>query len=435
MDLAWISLAALLVVVVASCTIRLNPGVLSIVLAWAIVVWVAPHFATPAGGKLGMKELVGGFPVDLFLTLVGVTLLFTQAQVNGTLDRVTFAAVRLCRGNVGLMPIMFGLLAATLASIGAGNIATAALLSPVAMATAHRAGIPPFLMAVMVTHGAIAGALSPVSPTGVIANTLLRERMNLEHLEWQLYVHNLAANLLVALAGYFLFGGWALFARRYHGAAEDTATTSDGHNGIGYNGIKHNGIPRNHAVTLGIIAALIVLVVGFKTHVGMTALAGAALLTLFRMANEDEAIRKMPWAVIVMVCGVTVLTALLEKTGGADRLTDMIGRVSTPATVAAVTALLAGVISVYSSTSGVVLPAFLPLVPRLAAEVGGSQLAIASAIIVGGHLVDSSPLSTIGALCVTCAAAGEDRQVLFRQMLLWGLSMAVVGAGISWLFF
>ncbi|MCI0642492.1 MAG: hypothetical protein L0Y72_29775 [Gemmataceae bacterium] len=425
MDLAWISLAALLIVVVASCTIRLNPGVLSIVLAWVIVVWIAPAFETPGERSLGMRELVAGFPVDLFLTLVGVTLLFTQAQVNGTLDRVTFAAVKLCRGNVGLMPIMFGLLAAALASIGAGNIAAAALLSPVAMATAHRAGIPAFLMAVMVTHGAIAGAMSPVSPTGVIANSLLRERMNLVNLEWQLYAYNLAANLFVAFAGYFLFGGRKLFSRWFDGTADEAGQSTDG----------NNSIQRTHAVTLAVIAGLILLVVGFKTHVGMTALAGAAFLTLFRFADEGKAIQRMPWGVILMVCGVTVLTALLEKTGGADRLTDMIGHVSTPATVAAVTAFLAGVISVYSSTSGVVLPAFLPLVPRLAAEVGGSQLAIASALVVGGHLVDSSPLSTIGALCVTSAGVGEDRQVLFRLMLLWGLSMAVVGAGISWLLF
>ena len=45
--------------------------------------------------------------MQLFLTLAGVTLLFTQAQLNGTLDRVAHAAVRICRGNTGLVPVMF----------------------------------------------------------------------------------------------------------------------------------------------------------------------------------------------------------------------------------------------------------------------------------------------------------------------------------------
>ena len=42
--------------------------------------------------------------------------------------------MRCCRGNAALMPIMFFVLAAALASIGPGNIATAALLAPMAMA-------------------------------------------------------------------------------------------------------------------------------------------------------------------------------------------------------------------------------------------------------------------------------------------------------------
>jgi hypothetical protein len=54
---------------------------------------------------------------------------------------------------------------------------------------------------------------------------------------------------------------------------------------------------------------------------------------------------------------------------------------------------------------------------------------------VGGHLVDVSPLSTIGAICLATAAANEDRQVLFNKLLAWGLSMAVVGAVVCWVFF
>jgi hypothetical protein len=66
---------------------------------------------------------------------------------------------------------------------------------------------------------------------------------------------------------------------------------------------------------------------------------------------------------------------------------------------------------------------------------GGEPLAIASSMIVGGHLVDSSPLSTIGAVCIASAPLGEDRRVLFLKVLFWGLSMAVVGAVYCWVFF
>ena len=91
--------------------------------------------------------------------------------------------------------------------------------------------------------------------------------------------------------------------------------------------------------------------------------------------------------------------------------------------------------SVYSSTSGVVLPAFLPLVPGLAAQLPGASAAgIAMSMNIGGHLVDVSPLSTIGALCIASAGAGDTRK-LFNQLLAWGLSMAVVGAVLCYVLF
>ncbi len=210
MDLAWISLAALLLVVVVSCTTTVNAGLLSIALAWILGIYVAPAFGQP----LSMKQLIGGFPVDLCLTLIGVTLLFSQAHVNGTLDKVARFAVRGCRGDLGLMPVMFFLLAMVLSSIGAGNIAGTALMAPLAMTMAHRAGIPALLMAIMVAHGALAGALSPFSPTGIIADKLMQEELGLSGFETRLYLYNLAGNAFVGLTGYLLLGGWRLFGRK-----------------------------------------------------------------------------------------------------------------------------------------------------------------------------------------------------------------------------
>ena len=85
-----------------------------------------------------VNTVMAGFPSQLFLTLIGVTLLFALAETNGTLERITHHAVRLCRGNCGTIPIMFFALGAVVSSIGPGNIATAALLAPLAMATAVR---------------------------------------------------------------------------------------------------------------------------------------------------------------------------------------------------------------------------------------------------------------------------------------------------------
>src|SRR2546421_136117 len=136
-----------------------------------------------------------------------------------------------------------------------------------------------------------------------------------------------------------------------------------------------------HSVTLLVIALLVAGVLLLKMDIGLGAFAAAVLLTLLRAADERKAIERIPWGVILMVCGVTVLTSLLNKTGGLDRFAELVARVSTPWTAPGVIAFASGVLSVYSSTSGVVLPAILPAVPKLIVQLGGGDpLAIASSV-------------------------------------------------------
>ena len=411
MNLALVSVSALTLAVLISCFSRLNVGVLSIAMAWIVGVYM---------GKLPVAQVMAGFPSQLFLTLAGVTLLFAMAQSNGTLTRLTHHAVRLCRGNAGTIPIIFFVLGALISSMGPGNISTAALLTPIAMATASRAGIPLFLMAIMVGNGANSGALSPFAPTGIIVNGIMAKNQ-LPGLETQAYLYNLGAHAVIAFAGYALFGGLRLFAadRRVEVVDPEGARAFD----------------RRQWITLGVIALLLISVLAFGAHVGLAAFVAAVLLVAVNAADDGEAIKLMPWRVIVMVCGVTVLIALVERFQGLALMVQWIAQVSTPATVTFVVALITGIVSVYSSTSGVVLPAFLPLVPGLAAQLpGASAVAIAMSMNIGGHLVDTSPLSTIGALCIASAGATDSRK-LFNQLLAWGLSMALVGAVFCYVLF
>src|SRR6185295_1143350 len=108
----------------------------------------------------------------------------------------------------------------------------------------------------------------------------------------------------------------------------------------------------------------------------------------------------------------------------------LLAHIATPGTAKGVMAFVTGIISTYSSTSGVVYPTFLPAVPGLVQQMGGGNpLEIAYSINVGAALVDVSPLSTLGALCIAAAAPlGGDPRSMFRIMLLWGFSMCVVGA-------
>ena len=414
---AWLSLGALVVVMIVSCTTQLNVGVIALALAWVIGAGV---------GQIKLDAVPAGFPTQLFLTLVGVTLLFTQAQVNGTLDRIAHLAVRLCRGNAGMIPVMFFLLGSALGSLGPGNISTAALLGPMAMSVAGRAAIPPFLMAIMVGNGAQSAALSPFAPTGLIVNPLMM-KIGLGGHEWWTYLTNLAAHAIVAFSGYLLLGGWKLFKSTYAGEAP--------------RGADEHRFTRAHFITIGIILAVLAAVIGLKAHIGMAAFAGAVLLAALRVADHEQAIRRIPWTPIVMVSGVSVLVALLEKTGGLDLFESLLARFATPGTLTGAMAFVTGLVSVYSSTSSVVLPTFLPTVPGVierldpTGALGISALAVASSMNVGAHLVDMSPLSTTGAVCIAAIADPTQVRPTYNKLLAWGLSMTVIGAIGCYLFF
>jgi Na+/H+ antiporter NhaD/arsenite permease-like protein len=410
-SLGLITLIALALAIFLSCVTRLHIGLVSILFAWIIGVYL---------GGMTVGEVTAGFPVSLFLTLTGVTLLFSQAHVNGTLGKVAHSAVGVCKGRVGLVPILYFTLAAVLASAGPGNIAITGLLAPVAMATAERMRIPLFLMAIMVGNGANSGSLSPIAPTGLVVSGIM-DGIGLGGMEAWTWLYNFAAHAMVAFTAYFIFGGWGLFRRT------ERVETGGG---------DAEALDRNNVVTLVMIGLLILGVLTLGLNIGMAAIAAAVVLSLARAADDDDAIRGVPWGTILLVCGVTVLIGLLEQTNGIELLTGFVSGIATRATIVPLVGFISGLVSAYSSTSGVVLPAFLPMVPGLSASMGGGlDAALATTMNVAGHLVDVSPISTIGALCVASVAVGPESRRLFNQLLAWGLSMTVVGALLCWVLF
>ena len=356
--------------------------------------------------------MLGLFPSSLFLTLAGVTLLFGIAQINGTLGVLARRGVRLCGGTPSLLPPLFFGLACVLSMIGPGAIAASALVAPLAMTAGIAAGVSPFLMALMVANGANAGNLSPFSAVGVIVQAQMH-KAGLPHNDWSIFAANFVAHALVAGAAYLLFGGLKLLR-----APRVAAVTAD-----------DAMLTARQWFTLGVLALWIAGVVAFKINPGLSAFAAAAVLIMARTVEDQEAVAAIPWSVLLMVSGVSVLVGVLEKTGGMDLFSSLLAQIATPGTVNGAMAFVTGLISTYSSTSGVVYPAFLPMVPGLVAKLGGGNpLEIALSINVGAAIVDVSPLSTIGALCIAGLPAGGDAKKLFRQMLLWGLVMIVVGA-------
>ncbi len=357
-----------------------------------------------------MDAILGGFPSGLFVTLAGVTVLFTLSEANGSIALVAHRMLAAARGRQFLVPIAIFAIAGLVAMVGPGAIVSVAIVVPVAMAIGRRAGIAPFLTSLMVANGANAGNLSPLSAVGIIANTRMAAAGLGGH-EWKVFAANFFAHVLVGAAAY------ALLFRRDSGAAPAGPAAEPG------------DFTTARRITLAVIVLWVAGVVGLALPIGLSAFAAAAAIIVLRASDEGTAIRRMPWSAILMVCGMTMLVTLVEKSGGMDVFTAMLARLARPATLNGIIALVTGVISTYSSTSAVVLPTFLPTVPGLVQQVGGGHpLAVALSINVGASLVDVSPLSTLGALCVATIAEPDASRDLFRKLLIWGLSMSIVGA-------
>lgn len=410
MDLASITLVALLVAIIVSCFSPSNIGFLAIALAYGIgVVYDLP-----------VKTIIKGFPVSLFLILVGVMLMFTMLKVNGTLEKLTKNVLKLAKGNAGLLPILIFLITFVLSSVGPGNIAMIALVAPIGMALAGEAMINPVMMAVMIVNGANAGALSPIAPTGIVSN-MLTDRLGLPDISMKIYLNSLWVNVAVGALAYVLFGGMKLWTAK---------TESKGVE------IEVEPFTRNQIIGLVAVVFLVCSVIFFKTNVGLTAFVIAVLFTIFGIADEEAAVKAMPWNAVMMVSGVSLLMEFVGAAGGLDIFTTLLAKIATPNTVTGVLGFICGAISAYSSSSGVVMPAFIPLVPDLITKMGGGDaIAMVSAIDAGAHVVDASPLSVGGALCIGCAAAWVDKKKMFKQLMAWGLSMSLVGGITCWILF
>ncbi|MCE9607708.1 MAG: hypothetical protein K8U03_22700 [Planctomycetia bacterium] len=416
MDLAVVCLVVLVVVLVVSCVSSLNVGLAALAAAWIIGAYVAPYYES----KIDVATVIAGFPVKLFLDLAGTTLLFAAAQVNGTLGLLVDGGVQLCGGRARWVPLFYFFLAAVWAAFGPGNIAAAALLAPSALALSARLKIPPLVMIIAVAHGAIAGGASSLTPIGLIIADNFRKH-GLQEAFVSTIAMNAVVNAVLAFGGMLLFGGRWWFKTSAVAGPVDAEPVEVA---------PPAQITTSHVVTLAAILGLIVAVLAVRNlNLGFAAISAAVLVFVTRSADESASIRSMPWNVVLLVTGVSTFVALCEKTGAVDLISQSMKYVADERTVVGWSAFVTGTISIFSSTSGVVLPTFLPAVGDIVREVGGGNPgSVATAIVVGSNAVDVSPLSTIGALCIAAAAKTTDTRPLFNRMLLWGFAMAPLAA-------
>lgn len=442
-----IALAVLALVFLVATVRSINMGALA--LAAAAVVGVTVF-------GVGPDEVVAGFPGSLFVILVGVTYLFALAKNNGTVDWLVQASVRAVRGRVALVPWAMFAICAVIAGIGAATPATVAIVAPVAMGFAARYRIHPVLMGMAVTLGATGGSFSPVGIFGAITNGVVSDN-DLPGNPALLVGLSLLACFTITLVAFVAFGGRDLVARGRDeealaevgataGAASRAATRAPvtgtpesalekgrrgGASEADDDADDDSRLNPERVLTLVGLAFLATsaLVLGFD--VGFTAIAVAVVLTLVFPASAKGAVDKIAWGTVLLVGGIVTYVTLLQDQGTVQWLGDEVAGVGAPLIAALLICLIGAVVSAFASTTGI-LGALIPLaVPfLLTGQVGAVGMVIALAI--SSSVVDISPFSTNGALCVANADE-RQRDTVFRQLMIWGMSLVVVAPLVTWL--
>jgi hypothetical protein len=85
-----VSIAALVALFAIATATPVNMGVLAFAAAFVI---------GPLLSRLSIDDILGEFPANIFVIVVGVTLLFGIARTNGTIDLVVTGLLKLVRGR------------------------------------------------------------------------------------------------------------------------------------------------------------------------------------------------------------------------------------------------------------------------------------------------------------------------------------------------
>lgn len=391
--MALLSLLFLLIAILLGFVRKMNTGLLCIA------------FALLLGRMSGISDadIMKGFNASLFLMLLGVTYLFSMAQINGSLDLLAQKVIALAGRRVYLIPVIIYIFSVILAALGPGSVPTMAIMMVFSMSLAAEMKISPVLLATLTVLGACGGGLSPLAATGIIGANLCAE-FGLTGVENNFLVNGVFAFTIYAVIVYIALGGYKLRA---------------------VENVENRVIPAfngKQLVTIGGIIAMVLSVMLLHINVGLVSFAIAAVLSFFRVSDEGQAIKHIPWNTLLLITGVGVLMQMIIDLGGIEILSSALVSVMNERTAAAVMGLTSGIMSWFSSSSGVVMPTLIPTVPHIAEQLGGvNEFELASSITTLSHVAAISPLSTGGALALAAYASAanadqKQQQNLFMKM-------------------
>lgn len=411
-----LSIVAIVLTIIIGYKFHINYGIIAMVFAYIIGGWVM---------GVSPKELIPMWPTSLFFTLFSVSLFFGVGMANGTIPALTDRIIYPFRNMPALIPIVLFFSAAIIAFIGPGAVSCFALLTPLYMGIAYEMGLNRGLVPLMVV-GASAGGWGPIAVNGITTNNLIvsagfSDKVAVSY-TLQVWGYLSAFLILLFFIGYFIFKGHKI---------KNTINMK-----------KPEPFTKEQKINVWLIVILIVVVVvpailnkmfdskilekiNSMTSVEFVCIILAFVALVAKLSEPKKIFKNIPLSVIAMVCGVGMLVQVAINAGTVDKLGKVINNNISVVLIPVLFALIAGVMSFFSSTIGVVMPTLFPLVyvisqnnPKLSAPL------LFGCVVVGAVSTGFSPFSTQGALAM---ANVKENDVGGENKLFWNLIWTTVG--------
>ncbi|MFN3949644.1 SLC13 family permease [Microbacterium sp.] len=431
MSVEIIALIVLVAVFAVSAIRNVHMGALALVAACIIGVLLVGE---------SLDDVLGGFPVDALLILLGITYLFGIARAVGTIDWLVDRSVRLIGDRVALIPWAMFAVGTLVACLGTSHAAFT--LVPIAMSLAHKHRIHSTMMGIAMSSAIVGGALAPTSIVGITVLTVATSA-GIPYNAALMFGLSVGINTVIVAVAFLMFGGRELIARGRASKAAGVELGTGGTGGTGRRGggtavLDRTATQKLTGYQLMTLISIPVLVIAFFTltlndidlNLGAVALTLAVLLAFVNPKAGREGLAKVDWNTILLLGGIITYVGVLTRLGAIDQLGEFARSVDEPLVAAVVLCIIAGLVSAFASTIGII-GALVPLAVPLLLPGGGLEMTgFIYALAISASLVDCAPFGTTGATIVA-SAHEDDRPRLYRHLTIWGLSMVVIGPVIT----
>ncbi|WP_185984553.1 SLC13 family permease [Aureimonas mangrovi] len=390
---------------------RINIGLFAIAFAYLIGCFAM---------DLSTSAVIAMWPLRLFFVIFSVCLFYSFAMTNGTLEKLAEHLLYRCRRVPALLPFAIFLTATAIAAMGAGYYTVLAFMAPITLILCQRTGLGLITGGLAVNYGALAGANFASSQSGIIFRGLMTTAGVPEGEAFLNALGIFAATFVVPVVVLTIL---TLIGRRSGNALNAIEAERPG---------PFSPIQRKTLwLTLVMMAVVLapplaqlalpgnetVAFVNGKIDIGLIASVFSVIALLMKLGDERKAFAAVPWSTLIMICGVGMLVSLAVAAGTIDALAAWMGTSIPAALVPVVLGVIAAIMSLFSSTLGVVTPALFPLVPSLADTLSLNPAILFIAIVVGAQATSISPFSSGGSLILGSAPDEEMRRSLFPRLL------------------